>query len=185
MRRISLLVLGALAMATTSAQAKAPAKHKTPLAATTGTHHAATTPTPEEFEAIDVHGTLPDSLAGTWLMIQSPLTPDGKVGTNTWTVYTITEKDKQWTVRQLAGEAAPDFQKPLEVCSLSDWHYAAMLLQQSSRVVNLRLEGTRSSLPTICGYRGLLRDTEVVPDLPVLRSQLLPVVRGVPRWSCV
>ena len=54
-------------------------------------------------------------------------------------------------------------------------------------LITLRDEERSTSVsrsPTICGYRGLLRDTEVVPDLPVLRSQLLPVVRGVPRWSC-
>ena len=32
------------------------------------------------------------------------------------------------------------------------------------------------------GYRAGI--AEVTPDLPVLRSQLSPVVREVPRWSC-
>ena len=47
---------------------------------------------------------------------------------------------------------------------------------------------TRDTLQTagyfavIEGYCGI---AEVTPGLPVLRSQLLPVVRGVPRWSCV
>jgi len=36
--------------------------------------------------------------------------------------------------------------------------------------------------PTICGYREL---AEFTPDLPVLRSQPLPAVGGMPRRSCV
>ena len=39
----------------------------------------------------------------------------------------------------------------------------------------------RRLFAAIEGYCGI---AEVAPDLPVLRSPLLSVVRGVPRWSC-
>ena len=48
-----------------------------------------------------------------------------------------------------------------------------------------RLTGTADNAERLFAViEGYYEVVEVAPDLPVLRSQLSPVVRGVPRWSC-
>lgn len=48
-----------------------------------------------------------------------------------------------------------------------------------------RLTGTADNAERLFAViEGYYEVVEVALDLPVLRSQLLPVVRGVPRWSC-
>src|ERR1700687_874858 len=63
-------------------------------------------------EAVEVRGELPASLAGAWLMIQSPQVKTQY--TNMWTVYTIEKVDSTWRMRQLEGKAAPALDKAIK-----------------------------------------------------------------------
>ena len=56
-------------------------------------------------ENVEVRGTVPDMMAGTWLMIQSIKPHDDYV--NSWTLYRIEHTGKAWAMHQLVGTPPP------------------------------------------------------------------------------
>jgi hypothetical protein len=88
---------------------------KAPGAPTAAPVKPATAPTAAtaEFEVTKVEGKIPDSLAGTWLMISSAKGTTQRYS-NQWSVFTIAKRDGTWSMRQLTGNVAPELTEAIE-----------------------------------------------------------------------
>jgi len=66
----------------------------------------------------EMQGTIPDSLAGTWLAICNFKRNDGRY-LNRWHVYRFSHTDTTWHMQELHGAAPPELDKPITATQTS------------------------------------------------------------------